>query len=127
MKLKKILKYGIVGLLGTFIHFGILLILVELFLIHPVLSSSIGFIVVVVISYFLNKKWTFQSENGGYNEFIKYLIVSCSGLVINTVIMYCSVNIFQFEYFVGQLIVTIVIPLSNYTLNSFWTFKEDFS
>lgn len=124
MKFFKMFKYGLVGVLGAFIHFGVLVLLVEKFQVVPVLSSSIGFVIVVVISYVLNKYWTFQTKNKSFSEFTKYMIVSCSGLVMNIVIMYFSVDVFHLDYIIGQLIVTFIIPLSNYTLNHLWTFKH---
>jgi putative flippase GtrA len=118
------LKYGIVGLVGTFIHFAVLILLVELFSFQPVLSSALGFIIVVVASYYLNKKWTFKSNERTFPEFMRYLITSVSGLIMNIAIMYLAIDIIGLDYFIGQLLVTIVIPITNYFLNHYWTFKN---
>lgn len=121
----KLFSYGIIGLVGTLIHFSILVLLVELFHLEPVLSSSIGFIVTVIVSFYLNRRFTFRTKsNQTTATFIKYSIVSCSGFILNSVIMYSSVHILSLHYSIAQAIVVIVLPISNFLLNNFWTFRE---
>jgi len=122
---KQMVRYGVVGVLGASIHFGTVILLVEVFKQNPVYSSAFGFSLVVVISYLLNKHWTFKivSKEKSY-RFLKYLVVSGLGFAINVSIMYYSVNIAHWSYILGQSIVTVVIPVSNFTLNKFWTFSD---
>ncbi|PZE20808.1 GtrA family protein [Paenibacillus xerothermodurans] len=120
----RMLKYGIVGVLGTAIHFISLIWFVELCYLDPVLSSALGFGIVVIVSYYLNKTWTFQSNNRVVNEFVKYLVTSCIGLLLNVLIMHVSISIFNLGYLLSQLIVTMVIPITNFVLNNAWTFKK---
>lgn len=118
-------KYGVVGGIGASIHFGTVVLLVEVFRKNPIVSSALGFSIVVGISYILNKHWTFRIEKKDNSyRFLKYLIVSCLGFALNISIMYYSVEIFNWSYIVGQIIVTVVIPVSNFILNKFWTFSD---
>ena len=122
---KQMVRYGVVGVIGASIHFGTVILLVEVFKQNPVYSSAFGFSIVVAISYLLNKHWTFKvKEKGKSNRFFKYIVVSCLGFGINVSIMYYSVNIAHWSYILGQSIVTVVIPVSNFTLNKFWTFSD---
>jgi putative flippase GtrA len=124
-QLVKLFSYGLVGVIGTLIHFSVLILLVELFQLDPVLSSSIGFIVTVIVSFYLNRRFTFRSKLSKTTvTFIKYTLVSCSGFILNSVIMYISVHILLFHYSIGQAIVVVVLPISNFLLNNYWTFKE---
>ncbi|AJS60348.1 GtrA family protein [Paenibacillus sp. IHBB 10380] len=121
-----LIKYAIVGGLGTGIHFAVLIMLVELWNMNPVVSSIIGFIVVLIISYFLNRIWTFENQQSGYaKQFMKYVIVSCAGMFINTLIMYVTVEWLSISYIVGQLISTVVVPIHNYIWNRRWTFTPE--
>ncbi|MBP3967251.1 GtrA family protein [Paenibacillus lignilyticus] len=126
MKLKIMIKYGVVGIIGTALHFMLLIALVERFQFHPALASAIGFIVVLAVSYYLNRKWTFSSVGtSGLRSIIKYTVVSVSGLMLNTGIMFVAVEGLHLRYTVGQLLVTVVIPLFNFVLNYYWTFRSD--
>jgi len=119
----KMVKYGLVGLLGTALHFGALLVLVEALRMHPVPASAAGFILVVIVSYLLNRKWTFQATASGWKPLLKYLIVSASGLLINISILYVTVDLLQWHYLIGQSLVVVAVPLSNFAFNYYWTFQ----
>ncbi len=122
--IKRIIKYGVTGVLGTSIHFGALFLLVEIYNIGPVKASSFGFILTVIFSYIVNYFWTFQTGGKHLTTFIKYLIVSCSGLLLNALIMYVAINSFGFHYGVSQAFVVLIIPLTNYLMNHWWTFAN---
>ncbi|GGD94467.1 GtrA family protein [Paenibacillus nasutitermitis] len=128
-----IVKYAVVGLLGTALHFALLAALVEWAGVHPVVGSVLGFTVVLAVSYVLNKKWTFQdtgdvdrqsNRTAEYRQFIRYCMVSGSGLILNTLIMYGAVELVDLPYLLGQVIVTFVVPVQNYLFNRYWTFRR---
>ncbi|QJD86024.1 GtrA family protein [Cohnella herbarum] len=124
MKFKVVMKYGMVGVVGTVIHFLLLILLVERFNMNPVLSSACGFLVVLLVSYLLNKYWTFPSSQSGWRSITKYTVVSVSGLLLNTGIMYVAVEKLHWRYTVGQALVTLIIPAFNFALNYYWTFRK---
>ena len=121
---KKFIRYGVVGALGTIIHLVLLLLLVEVFSLHPVISSSIAFIVVIIISYYLNYTWTFRAKKNHVAALSRYITVCLIGFGINAGIMFIVVDVLRLWYFFGQMISIIVIPVSNFILNSRWAFKS---
>lgn len=122
--LVKLFTYGFVGVIGTAIHFSTLALLVEWFDQDPVFSSSVGFVLTVIVSFYLNKKYTFRVQAGKTSsKFLKYVIVSSSGFVLNGLIMFLAVDVLSWHYFIGQSIVVVVLPVSNFLLNNYWTFR----
>ncbi|MCB2354969.1 GtrA family protein [Clostridium estertheticum] len=124
LQINVIVRYGLVGLLGTTIHFGSLILLVEFANFDPVLGSALGFLLVLVISYILNRTWTFQSKSRNLRQFLIYSIVSLIGLGLNSTIIFISVHLLKWNYLYGQCLVVLVVPVSNYLLNSLWTFRD---
>lgn len=118
-----IIRYGLVGLLGTALHFAGVIFFVEAVRLDPVMGSGLGFLLVLVVSYFLNRTWTFRSKSKGARQFFFYTLVSLFGLALNSAIMFFSVHILQWNYLYGQGMVVAVVPASNYILNRFWTFR----
>lgn len=120
-----IVRYGIVGVMGTLIHFLVLLLLVRNYALSPILASSLGFIVVLLISYQLNKYWTFnqQKTQDKSTQFLKYSVVSGCGLILNTSVMYVSIEWLHLHYVIGQALVIVVVPIFNYIFNRNWTFR----
>ena len=121
--LSKFIRYIIVGLMGTIIHFSTVIFLVELVHLDPVISSCLGFILTVIVSYLFNRNWTFKSTANWNKQLIKYVVVSCIGFTLNLTIVYITVDILSWYYMYGQLCVIAVIPIVNFTLNNLWTFK----
>lgn len=86
---KQIIRFGEVGILNTFIDFGILNLLIGVTGITSGWGlapfNTISFLFGVTNSYFWNKLWTFDKggKTGG-KEFFQFLIVSAVGWGINT-------------------------------------------
>ena len=119
----KLFRYVVVGVIGTAIHFGILIALVELLGVEPVTASTIGFIVTLVVSYVLNHRWTFQTDRGHLSAMPRYILVSISGLLLNSGIMFVTVHILGLWYVLGQSLVVVVVPLTNFLFNYHWSFR----
>ncbi|KAA8785650.1 GtrA family protein [Paenibacillus amylolyticus] len=119
----QIFSFGLIGVLGTIIHTGSLLLLVEFYHYNPLVSSAIGFTLSLIVSYFLNIKFTFNTRNVK-SSFIRYSYVSLAGLLINLTILF----IFQYyiggQYMIGQFIAIIIVPFFNFVSNKYWTFKS---
>ncbi len=92
-------KFLLVGTLNTFIDIGILNILIGLTKIAKgrfyVLFKTISFVGATINSYIWNKYWTFEkkTEIPQTKEFLKFLIVTAVGLLINVGVASLVVNI----------------------------------
>lgn len=64
------IKYVLVGLINTFIHWSIMGACVYLLRLDQAISNFCGFSVAVTFSFFVNARWTFKSET----SLIKYVI-----------------------------------------------------
>lgn len=122
---KVILRYAVVGGIGTLMHVTLVVIFVEFFHIPPTVSTALGFFFVLVTSYILNRFWTFEKGHGQHlKDFIKYSIVSFSGLGLNVGIMYTAVDVLAIWYVYGLVMVTLTVPVSNFLLNRYWVFDR---
>ncbi len=121
--INQLIRFGLVGLLSTITHMGTLIILVEIFKFLPLVASTIGFILAVIISYILNYSFTFDATGKHAIIFPRYCTVCIVGLMLNTGIMYLTVEILGIWYVIGQVCTLLVVPVSNFTLNKLWAFK----
>jgi putative flippase GtrA len=119
-----LLKYAIVGITGATIHFLTLFYLVEKFQIHPIVSSSIGFILTVLVSYFPNYYWTFKANSSHKKTLARYTVVSLSGFASNFIAFTISYSLLSLHYGFSQAVATVVVPLTNFILNKYWTFNK---
>lgn len=96
---KKLIKFVIVGMIGTFINLVIFYFAVDVFQINYNISAMIAFGIAVTCNYFTNHSWTFNIENLGieYNFFyyIKYFVANIAALFINLAILNLLITIFN--------------------------------
>lgn len=118
----KFIKYSLVGSVSTLIYFLSVFIFVELFGNDPLMSSAISFIIMTIFSFILNKKFTFNSDFS-YEKLLRFFIVSAVGFTLNFLIMFLIVNALSYHYIIGEIATTLIIPLINFALNHYWTFK----
>ena len=133
---KRFIKYGIVGVLGTVIDFGVLnLLIFAVGWSTPLgkLSANIVSTSVAILSNFIcHRSWTFpesQSRNGGV-QLLQFTIVSTVGLLLNTLVFYLASHYF-FELFLPMAIAvqmakataSAVILFWNFGANRMWTYR----
>ena len=122
--LKQFIKFSLVGLLNTAIHYGIFISLYDFLGVYHLFASGIGFCFAMTNSYVINKRWTFQSRGSDVRgEFVRFFIVNLISLSINLGSMAVLVELFLIHPPVAQF-VTIGLTLAvNFLGNRFWTFK----
>jgi putative flippase GtrA len=118
----KFIKYSVVGFISILIYFLSVFILVEVLGKNPIFGSAVAFIIMSYFSFLLNRKFTFGSDFS-YNKLLRFLAVSTVGFTLNFFIMFMVVNVFSLHYSIGELVTTLVIPIINFLLNNYWTFK----
>ncbi len=123
--LTQFIKFSLVGVLNTAIHYGIFYVTYTYMGLHHYLASTLGFCVAVTNSYLINKHWTFKTKGSNVNrEFAKFIIVNLITLSINLGSMALLVEQFSMDPRIAQL-ASIGLTLSiNFLGNKFWTFRK---
>lgn len=121
--LRKFLKFGIVGFSGLFIDFGITFLFKEKLRVQKYLANSIGFTAAASSNYFLNRIWTFHSEDPKiFIEYSQFMVISLIGLVINTLVLWLIVSKLKWNFYFAKLLAIAVVTIWNFGANVFITF-----
>ena len=125
-KNKELLKYIFVGLSTVLIDFLIYKFLIKFIVIY--LAKTISFLSGTFFSYQLNRTWTFKSGKKTYSQFIKYLIIHITSLVLNVFINSLLLNTFSKNYFlsyeVSFLIATLTSAIYNFLFIKMFIFNN---
>ena len=120
----KFLKFGVVGFSGVFVDFGITYICKEIVKIPKYISNAIGFTIAASSNYFLNRIWTFQSQNPQVTiEFLKFFCISLIGLGLNTLILWSLVKKYNWNFYFSKLIAIGIVTIWNFAINNIFTFN----
>jgi putative flippase GtrA len=118
------IKFSLVGVLNTAIHYGVFYVLYSVGEFYYLLASGVGFCVAVTHSYILNKFWTFKRRGSRVREeFIKFFIVNIFSLAINLSGMAIFVELLAVQPPIAQMITIGLTLVINFLGNKFWTFR----
>ena len=120
-----ILRFGSVGLLATLTHFLFLWFLFNYTNLAPLWANLLSYCIAFNVSFFLNFKWTFQSEKDTTEAAIKFLLSSLFAMFINSCIFYTMILAGWFEPFISACIAALFSATFMFLLTYFWAFKHD--
>lgn len=121
--LRRLVRYGVAGGLSAATHLGVLTVLVELASARPVVASTVGFVCSIGVSYGLQRSWVFGSSGRHRTLVPRFLTVTAVALALNTAVLHLGTEVLDVHYVLVQLVAIGLIPISNYLLNSLWTFR----
>jgi putative flippase GtrA len=121
--LLKFVKFCMVGFSGIFVDFGFTYFFKEVVKLQKYLANAIGFTVAATSNYFLNRVWTFQSQNPHIAmEFSRFFLIALIGLAINSAIIWLMNGKFKVNFYLSKLVATVIVTLWNFLINAYFTF-----
>ena len=123
-RLEQFVRFAIVGVIATAIHFAVLVVLVQGEFAGTVWASSIGFAASVLINYALNRSFTFRSRGAHADAFPKFMVVALIGLGLNGCLVWLFHVAVGLHYLLAQVLATAGTLSSNFVLNRTWAFPE---
>jgi putative flippase GtrA len=117
-------KFSLIGLLNTGIHYVIFLFLYRVFDMYYLHATVVGYSVGLINSFILNKKWTFKSRNVRKDmEFAKFIMVNLLALIVNVGALKYFVSLAGLRPEIGQIVAIAFSTITNFMGNKFWTFQ----
>ena len=125
-KYTQIIRYIFAGAIATISNILILFVCVHYFKLWYLLGAVISFCSAVVISYVLQKFWTFRnySTRDIHKQFIIFFVYNLFMLCVNTLLMYFWVDIIKLWYLFAQAISAFITAFINYTYFNRIIFKK---
>lgn len=118
-------RFLAVGLLATTVHFLVLMSCVEFLTMNVAIASATGFLLGLVVNYWLNRNYTFSSNAPHSTTAIRFGAVAGTGLLINTLMMTFLDGNGWLPYLLAQCVTTAVVLVWNLLWNALWTFKSE--
>ena len=115
-------RYILVGLFNTFVGYFIIFTLMYLMQFSAEISNLLGYSFGLLISYFLNRSFTFKSNQLKRNEFLRFIIVFCLAYGANFVMLIILIHLFDVDNGVSQLLAGVVYVVISFILNKYFVF-----
>ena len=109
-------KFAIVGLTSLAVDYALLMFLVEACEADLFFSTTVSFIVSVIINYVLSMKYVFDHREGmsRKREFTIFAILSAVGLGLNDLYMFVGVTMLNIGYQAMKLISAFLVTWYNF-------------
>ncbi len=129
------IRYGISGAIGAVVQTSALYIWISVWGLkdHYLWGLVFGFCVTILISFSLQKYWTFADKvhRRVPRQFAFYTLTALGSLGLNTILLFASKQLFEgwgldfFDkwYLLAQVICIVVVSLASFAVNYFVTFK----
>lgn len=121
--LARFARFVVVGGFATLLQYALLYVGVEGLHLAPVPASAIGYVLSALANYALNRRLTFRSRASHRSALPRFAVVSGTGLLLNTAIMYVGTAILSGHYLLVQIIATVLVLLWNFIGSQLWTFR----
>lgn len=116
-------KYLLVGIANTIFGYAIIFSLM-FFGVIPEIANIFGYAFGIILSYFLNKTFTFQSKNSHKRDFSRFIIAMALAYFINLIVLIIAHRMLGIDKYISQIIAGIFYTASGYIFNKFFTFKK---
>jgi putative flippase GtrA len=120
---QQFLRFALVGVAGTIVHYSVMIALIELADMGVVLATSFGFLAGAAVSYVLNRRITFVSRQPMGVGFVKYVLALGVGLAINAGIV-AGLQSLGAHYVIAQPIATGVVLFWNFGASRLLVFRD---
>ncbi|HKT11088.1 MAG TPA: GtrA family protein [Terriglobia bacterium] len=116
-------RYIAVGVFNTLIGLGIALLLSSLG-VHYAIAISVAYVIGFVVSFFLNRYFTFRSTGKIAREFAMFAASTAAAFALNEGLAWFFVNVAQLSDRVAIVLSVGVAALVGYVVNKMIVFKH---
>ena len=119
----KFIKFGIVGGSGVVVDFFFTWLFKEKFKVQKYVANALGFSIAASTNWFLNRIWTFNSQNPELLlEYTQFIFVSLIGLGINSLVLWFLTDKLKLNFYLSKLGAIAVTTVWNFFANYLYTF-----
>lgn len=119
-------RHQIGGALAAVVDFSVMVAVVELLRLSPVTGTAIGAASGAATSFILGRTWVFRAQGGGARgQLLRYILVSLSSLVLNTLGEGLALKVFGSHYVAARVLVATAIGMGwNFPLHHRFVFRR---
>lgn len=122
-KNQKLISYAFLGGMGVLLDIGVYTLLIY-FNINYQISNASGYLSGTILSFFLNRHFTFKVKDKILKRLLTFFGVAFIGYIASALLLYILVSVFLTNYFIAKIITLFFVLIIQFTLNKKITFKE---
>jgi putative flippase GtrA len=121
----QLLRFLVVGAANTLLGYVVIFGCMFIAEFSPELSNALGYMLGFFSSYYLNRYYTFRSNQRRVSEFSRFALVFIVAYLCNIIAVIILYRFFNIDAILSQIIAAIVYILMSYILNKIFVFKPN--
>jgi len=121
--MKQFSRFLVVGVFNTLIGYCVIFACMYLGRMSPETSNAAGYTVGLVISYILNRNYTFNSRQDRFGESIRFFIVFVIAYASNFMVLMILIHNLGIHKGVSQIFAGLIYIVTSYLTNKYYVFK----
>jgi len=117
-------RYLAVGLINTSITLSIIYLLKLTINLNDIFANVIGYSAGLTVSFFVNKKWTFNSKSNNDFIYFKFISVFAVAYFANLLVVMFSINYLNIDSYISHAIGIPAYTVIGYLGNRFFVFRK---
>ena len=122
IRVRQVIIFAATGLAAAVAHYGLMIVLVERARWMPLPATLSGYLAGGVVSYLLNRRFTFASARAHRDGAWRFAIVAGVGFGLTALSMAVLVNGAGLPYVPAQIATTGVVLIWSFAAHRIWTF-----
>jgi putative flippase GtrA len=118
----RLIRFVVVGGSSTAVTLAIYIVAIGLGAWYP-MAAAVAYAAGIVNGYTWNRRWTFRAGAFHLPEFVRYVLVQGSGLVVNVIGLAFAVESLGLAELAAEMVTLVPIVLVTYAINRRWTFR----
>lgn len=113
-----------VGVIAAVVHYGFLIVLVELSQIGAVIATLVGYVGGGIVSYVLNERHTYSRARSHAAAGWRFALVAAVGFGLTYGLMTLFVERWMIPYLLAQLVTTAIVLVWSFFAHKIFSFGE---
>ena len=125
----QIFKFIIVGGVATIIDFASIFVFKEYLHIPVLIANTLAFCIATVYNYIASIRWVFTVDESKNKKktFVTFVVFSAIGLVLNDLIMWLTMELFNMYYILAKIVATCFVMVFNFITRKLLLEKVDYT
>jgi len=113
-----------VGLVAAIVHYSLLYLLVEAWFYDPVSAALAGYVAGGVVSYVLNRLFTYDAGRGHLDAAWRFAVVAGVGFCLTWLLMRLFHGTWGWHYMLAQVATTGIVLVWSFLVHKYWSFRD---
>lgn len=122
---RQFVRFATVGVVSNALLYVAYLLLTVLLGLEHKLAMTLVYVSGVVLSFVVNRSWSFGHVGMAHKAFLRYVVVNVIGYLLNLALLLVAVDRLNLPHEGVQAVAIVLVAVCTFLLYRYWVFETD--